>query len=70
MKIFILIITIFIFIAITAGTCISCSRYMSKKDNKIDADTVHGIRLRAGIGIMLDSMCMRIVVVLRLSGII
>ena len=67
MKIFILIITIFIFIAITAGTC---SRYISKKDNKIDADTVNGIRLRAGIGIMLDIMCILIVVVLRLSGII
>ena len=64
MKIFILIITIFIFIAITVGTCISCSRYISKKDNKIDADTVNGI------GIMLDIMCILIVVVLRLSGII
>lgn len=41
-----------------------------KKTIKIDADTVNGIRLRAGIGIMLDIMCILIVVVLRLSGII
>lgn len=70
MKAAVLIITVIILIAITAGTCISCSRYISRRNNKIDADAVNGIRLRAGIGIILDVVCILIVVVLRLLNVI
>lgn len=70
MKAAVLIITVIILITITAGTCISCSRYISRRNNKIDADAVNGIRLRAGIGIILDVVCILIVVVLRLLNVI